>query len=475
MDIIGRNDEQKLLRSCLSSRKPEFLAVYGRRRIGKTFLIREVFGDAISFSFTGASNSSRHRQLDNFDAALEEYSGEALPPSTNWFDAFRRLKKYLLKKITEKESGEKFVVFIDELPWLATQKSDFVGALEYFWNSWASARPELLLVVCGSATSWIIENIIKNHGGLHNRVTKRLPLEPFTLKDCEAYFRAMDAQINRMQIAEIYMALGGVPFYLDYYDTGLSPVQNIDALFFAPNAPLAGEFDELYASLFKKPEHHVRIVTILGQYAKGLTQKELSEKTGLPSGGTMTKALRELEQCGFIRHYRDFSNNQKNNYYQLIDFFTFFYIKHVKNNLTGDAHYWQNLSRKGGHYAWNGLAFERVCMAHVNQIKQRLGIAGVSTETSVWRSKRSRPAVQIDLVIDRDDSVINLCEMKYSGKSFLIDEAYDRTLRERRETFREETGTGKALHMTMVTSSGLAPGSWRGEIQSEVLLDDLFV
>jgi AAA+ ATPase superfamily predicted ATPase len=474
MDIISRNREQAILRSCLDSGKPEFLAVYGRRRIGKTFLIREFFGDNIVFSFTGSSQSSFRQQLDNFDVALEEYAGETLSPPRNWFDAFKRLKNYILQKIKERKHGEKLVIFIDELPWLSTQKSDFVAALEYFWNGFASARPELLLVVCGSATSWIIENIIKNHGGLHNRVTKRLSLAPFTLKDCDAYFRAMGAQISRMQIVEMYMILGGVPFYLDYYDASLSPAQNVDAMFFAEDAPLAGEFDELYASLFKRPENHVRIVTALGRRAKGLTQKELSEEADFPSGGTMTKALKELEQCGFIRHYKDYSNKKNGAYYQLTDFFTFFYLKHVKDNLTGDAHYWRNLSGKGGHYAWNGLAFERVCMSHIDQIKQRLGIAGVSTVTSVWRSKRSKPAVQIDLIIDRDDGVINLCEMKYTGKKFLVDEAYDRALRERRETFREETGTGKALHTTMITSSGLAPGSWQGEIQAEVRLDDLF-
>jgi AAA+ ATPase superfamily predicted ATPase len=474
MDIIGRGKEQVVLGKCLSSKRPEFLAIYGRRRVGKTFLIREFFADSIAFSFTGSSGSSFRQQLANFDLALEERAGEVLSPSKNWFDALSRLKKYLQLMIAERRVNKKLVVFIDELPWLATQKSDFTAALEYFWNSWASSRPELLLVVCGSATSWIIENIIKNHGGLHNRVTRRLSLEPFTLCDCEAYFKAMGAQISRMQIAEIYMVLGGVPFYLDYYDTGLSPAQNVDALFFAANAPLAEEFDELYASLFKRPEIHLRIVTALGSHANGLTQKELLKATHLVSGGTVTKALRELEQCGFIHRYRGFSGRKSGNYYQLTDFFTFFYLKHVKDNLSNDDHYWQNLSRKGGHHAWNGLAFERVCMAHVEQIKKRLGISGVSSETSVWRSSRSKPAVQIDLVIDRADGIINLCEAKYREKKFLVSEEYDRVLRERRGTFRDETGTQKALHITMITASGLAPGSWRGEIQSELLLDDLF-
>jgi AAA+ ATPase superfamily predicted ATPase len=471
--IVGRKSEQAVLEKCRTSKRPEFLAVYGRRRVGKTFLIREFFGGGIVFSFTGATRSTMRKQLLNFDAALAEYEGTAATPSANWFEAFGKLKKYLKDRIDER-GGRKEVVFIDELPWLATQKSDFVAALEYFWNSWASSRPELLLVVCGSATSWILENIVKDHGGLHNRVTRRLLIEPFTLQDCEAYFRAMGAQIGRMQIAEMYMALGGIPFYLDYYDVGFSPAQNIDAMFFAQDAPLAGEFSELYASLFKKPENHVRIVETLGANAGGLTQKELEAASDIATGGTLTKTLRELEQCGFIRKYRDFTGKKKGHYYQLTDFYTFFYLKHIKDNLTNDGHYWQNLSRKGGQYAWNGLAFERVCMAHTDQIKRRLGIAGVSTETSVWRSKRSKPAVRIDLVLDREDGIINLCEMKFTGKKFDPDAAYEETLRERRETFREETGTKKALHLTMVTSSGLTPGSWRGEIQSEVLLDDLF-
>jgi AAA+ ATPase superfamily predicted ATPase len=474
MEIIGREKEQAVLRRCLESKKPEFLAVYGRRRVGKTFLIREYYGDKIVFSLTGAAKSGISVQLGRFNEAFAECSGEDAMPAKNWFEAFRFLKQYLEKRITVCGKDEKLVVFIDELPWLATQKSDFVSALEHFWNSWGSMRPELLLVICGSATSWIIENIIRDHGGLHNRVTRRLLIDPFSLGDVEMYLKALGVSLSRMQISELYMAVGGIPYYLDYTEPGLSTVQIIDRMFFARDAQLAGEFDELFASLFKNPASHIHIIEALAEHGDGLTQKELARMISKQSGGSLSKTLAELEQCGFIRKIRDFTLKKSGHYYKLIDFYTLFYIKHIRDHHSSDEHFWQNRSNKGAQLAWNGLAFERLCAAHLSQIKQRLGILGVSTDASSWKSKHSRPSAQIDLVIDREDGIINLCEMKYTGKKYLVTAEYDTRLRHIQEIFREETGTRKMLHVTMVTASGLDEGSYHGEIQSEVVLDDLF-
>jgi AAA+ ATPase superfamily predicted ATPase len=474
MNIVGREKEISVLKRCYESPKPEFLAVYGRRRVGKTFLIREYFKDRIIFSLTGAANTDMKRQLSGFDEALAGYRGTPANPAEDWWDAFRRLKQHMIESSQKDLSKGKKVIFIDELPWIATQKSDFISALEHFWNSWGATQPELFLIVCGSATSWMIENIIHDRGGLHNRVTRRLLVEPFQLGECEKYFSEMNVVMNRMQIAETYMICGGIPYYIDYFEQGLSSSQNIDQMFFAKDAPLASEFQNLYASLFRRPEAHLRVVEALGKRGMGLTQKELLLEPGITSGGTLSKVLTELEQCGFIRKYRDFTQKRRGHYYQLTDFFTLFYIKHIRENYKQDEHYWQNQSRKGGQLAWNGLAFERVCIAHIAQIKQRLGITGVSTDVSAWRSRYARPGVQIDLVIDREDNIINLCEMKFTERPFRIDSRYDSALREKREIFREETGTKKALHLTMVTANGVAKDAYRSEIQSEVIMNDLF-
>ena len=471
MKIIGRRAEKEILDQCLGSGKPEFLAVYGRRRVGKTFLIREHCKKHIVFSLSGAAKTPLKRQLQIFADALEEYGGIKAKPPKDWFEAFRSLRQYL-KGLNGKR---KKAVFIDELPWLATHKSGFLPALDHFWNTFASTRDDMLLIICGSATSWIIDNVINDRGGLHNRVTKHMRLEPFTLGECESFYEHNGIELSRNQIAELYMIFGGIPYYMNYVEKGMSPEQTVDKMFFERNAPLRYEFDNLYAALFKNPNHHLRIVESLGKVQSGMTQKELWDDMGALPGGTLVKTLNELEQCDFVRRYRDFTKKNSGYYYQTTDFFTLFYLKHMKDRTGQDINYWQSQSGSGGRNAWNGFAFERVCMAHIKQIKQNLGISGVATEISAWRSKHSAPGVQIDLIINRNDGIINLCEMKYTGKPFKIDSAYDMELMRKRETFREETATKKALHITMATSNGMAQGSYMGTVQAQVTLDDLFL
>jgi len=309
---------------------------------------------------------------------------------------------------------------------------------------------------------------------LHNRVTKQMWIEPFSLGECEAFYKNNEIELNRNQIAELYMVFGGIPYYMNYVEKGMSPEQIVDRMFFDKNAPLKNEFENLYAALFKNANHHLRIIESLGKSQSGMTQKELWDDMGALPGGSLVKALNELELCGFVRRYRDFTKKKSGQYYQVIDFFTIFYLKHIKNRVEQDIDYWQNQSSSGSRNAWNGFAFERLCAAHIKQIKQKLGIAGVTTEISAWRSKYSTPGVQIDLVISRNDGIINLCEMKYTGKPFKLDAAYDLALMQKRETFREETATKKALHITMATSNGLASGSYLGTVQAQVILDDLF-
>ncbi|MDR1799292.1 MAG: AAA family ATPase [Bifidobacteriaceae bacterium] len=467
---MGRKAEKAVLQRCLDSAKPEFLAVYGRRRVGKTFLVREYLRDQIVFALTGAAKTPYQQQLRLFDEALQEWTGRTQPRAKDWFEAFRLLKEH----IKHFRHQRKKVVFLDEVPWLATQRSGFVAALDHFWNSFGATRPDLLLIICGSASSWIIDSVIKDRGGLHNRITRQLWIEPFTLSECEAYYRSRGIALNRFQITQLYSVLGGIPYYMDYADKGLSPEQIIDSMFFAKGAPLSGEFHNLYGSLFKNPARHLRIVEALGKRAGGLTQQQLLAELKIKPGGSITKALRELEQCGFICRWRDFTKPRSGHIYQLTDFYTLFYLKHIRPAALPDAAYWQTLSRKGGWNAWQGIAFERVCAAHIPQIKARLGIAGVHTEAFGWRSRAAAPGAQIDLVISRDDSIVDLCEVKFTAKPLAVDAVYDQALTHKLETFREETGTKKALHTVMISASGLTPKSYRGAIQALLTLDDLF-
>ena len=469
MNIIGRTREIHELNRYYDSGRPELIVVYGRRRVGKTYLIREHFENNFAFYFTGEVNSSNAENLANFDKAIVQYGGGQTPCSQNWRDAFNKLEK-LLDKTTRKRK----VVFIDEMPWLDAGRSDFLSAFDYFWNSYASAVPEILFICCGSATSWITKNIFRNRGGLHNRVTGRIHLAPFSLSECEAFFKDRRIEATRFQITESYMIFGGIPYYLNLFDKELSFSQNVDKLCFAEGAPLRNEFEELYKSLFNNPHKHLEIVEALSKKKAGMTRNEISKATRLLPNGHLTEALNELEQCDFIERFSDFTKPKNEATYYLMDSFTLFYLRYIRDNHSKDEYFWTNYAEDGGHRAWCGYAFELVCRIHIRQIKAKLGILGVSTSTMSWRSKTQKPGVQIDLLISRRDGVINLCEMKYLKHPYEIGKAEAAALDRKRTTFLMETGARSAIHTTLVTTYGVAKKGYCSLVHSEVTMNDLF-
>ncbi|MDR0490786.1 MAG: ATP-binding protein [Oscillospiraceae bacterium] len=469
MTIVGRKAEIRELERFYDSGRPELVIVYGRRRVGKTYLIREHFENNFAFYYTGVVDVSNAVNLGNFDKAIREHGGESKAASKNWSDAFEKLKTLL-----QKLSGERKVVFVDEMPWLDARKSDFLSAFDYFWNSWASAVPEIFFIGCGSATSWITKKLFKNRGGLHNRVTGRIYLAPFSIGECEEFFKSRNVEITRYHLAECYMIFGGIPYYLNLFDRGLSFSQNVDKLCFAATAPLRNEFEELYMSLFNNPRRHIAIVEALAKKNSGLNRNEICESDGLQPNGHLTQALDELEQCDFIEKFIDFTKEKNGAYYYLKDPFTLFYLRYIKDNHTKDEYFWTNYYDDGGHRAWSGYAFEQLCRMHVKQIKAKLGIPGVSTSMASWRSKESVPGAQIDLLISRKDGVINLCEMKYSKHPYEIKKADADTLERKRSVFLMETGVKHAIHITMITTYGLAKKGYYGIVQSEITMDDLF-
>ena len=468
--MIGRKTEKEDFVRFLESEKSEFVVVFGRRRVGKTFLVREYFGNTFTFYHTGMANTEMETQLRNFNSSLHKYGKIPYPIAATWLEAFEQLIHLLS---TKKQKGKK-VVFIDEMPWMDTPRSGFVQALEFFWNSWASGQKDILLIVCGSATSWIMNKLIKNHGGLHNRVTQQIYLRPFNLRECEEFFQKNSIVLNRHQIVESYMIFGGIPYYLSLMQKQFSLPQNIDNLCFAEKGMLRNEFENLYASLFRNYEKHVKIVEVLSKKAKGLTREEIIESTRLPNGGGLTQTLEELELCGFIRKYRAFGKKERQSLFQLTDFFTLFYFNFMSDNKFNDEHFWTNFIENARHRAWSGYAFEQVCLAHLPQIKHKLGIAGVLTNTSSWRSSEKDNGAQIDLLIERNDKIINLCEMKYVQEQFVIDKKQDGNLRKKRAAFKYETKTNKPVHLTMITTYGVKRNEYWGHIQSEVMMDDLF-
>jgi len=469
-NIVGRDDEIRRLTAYLHSDKAELVVVYGRRRVGKTFLVKQLFKEKFTFYMSGADNATKEEQLLNFTTAIREYSRTPYPLVHSWQKAFVQLKEYLQ---SVKTKGRK-VIFLDELPWLDNTKSGFLSAFEYFWNTYASSQKEIFLIVCGSATSWIMNKVIKSRGGLHNRVTRQIQLLPFTLHETELFFKAKKINLPRIQIAECYMVMGGIPFYLEQLEKQYSLSQNIDHLFFKKNGVLRNEYAKIYHSLFKSPEKHIQVIETLAQKRKGLLREEVSKYSGISNGGGLTNILEELELCGFIAITDNFSKNTKNKLYQLTDFYSLFYLYFVKNNRGTNSDFWSTLTGRALHKAWRGLSFELLCQSHIEQIKKALSIGGMVSYISGWRSKQSENGTQIDLIIDRNDNVINLCEMKYSDKEFTITKEDDKTFQERKWTFAEETHTKKAIHTTLVTTYGVKPNTYWHNIQSEVILDDLF-
>jgi AAA+ ATPase superfamily predicted ATPase len=408
MKIVGRNTEQELLRECLFSGRPEFLAVYGRRRVGKTFLIKEYFENSFSFYATGVPNQKTAQQLKYFHQSLQQYGCPEKKAPGDWLEAFSRLRKLLERDDAQKDpvSG-KMVVFLDELPWMDTARSDFKGALDYFWNSWGSSREELLLIVCGSATSWIIKHILADTGGLYNRVTRTMHLQPFSLHECEEFYEANGVAMSRTQIIESYMIFGGIPYYLNEYNRRFSLAQNVDVLYFRDTGQLHFEYERLFRSLFKKSEKHIAVVEALAKRKQGLSRTQIIEETGISDGGSsLSTVLSELEQCGFIRKFSDYSKAKYGACYQLIDPFILFcnQTKSRKEIIS-----WVSFTGTPGYYAWRGLAFEIVCLLHTSQLKKALGISGVDSMEYTWKSDAMKNGAQIDLLIDRRDQVVNLC------------------------------------------------------------------
>ncbi|MBQ6335291.1 MAG: ATP-binding protein [Erysipelotrichaceae bacterium] len=449
--MVGREFEKKELEYYLSTNKAEFLVVYGRRRVGKTYLVKEFFHDSFSFYTTGVANTNKSGQLAVFNRSLIEYGSSKKKVPSDWFEAFERLKELLINSETLSETGRK-VVFLDEVPWMDSPRSDFKTALDFFWNTWASRQNDLLLIVCGSATSWIIDNIIKDSGGFYNRITGRLHIKPFTLSECEKLLQSNGVDFTRNQIVRAYMVFGGIPYYLNYLRPRSSLTQNLDNLFFSENAPLRNEFKELFSSLFRKSDDYVRIIRKLSEKKIGMTRKELLEELKMTNSGNFSKYLDELEQCGFLRKYFNNRNKKREAIYQLIDPLTIFCLTFIENK-TCDS--WQKYANTQAYDVWCGFAFERVCLLHTRQIKEALKIAGIISHEYAWRSKDPTNKAQIDMVIDRDDDVINLCEIKFSKDEYVISGAYAKKLLNRKELFIQETGTRKAVYLTMITSFGL--------------------
>lgn len=466
--LIGRKQEQKNLNKYIDSERSEFVAVYGRRRVGKTFLIRQTIANKSCFCITGMENVSQSEQLTNFYLSLRKVYPKA-ERNSNWLEAFDQFETYL-----ESLSTKRKIIFFDELPWLDTAKSDFISALEHFWNSWASARNDIKLITCGSAASWMLDKLINNHGGLHNRVTHQMLIEPFTLGECKEYFTAFNFSYSDREIVDFYMVFGGIPYYLSLMNKEESVAQNIDRLIFSETGELRTEKNNLFRSLFKHSEDYVKIIDALSTKNKGLTRNELLELTELNNNTKFTSMLKELENCRFIRQYLPFDKKKRMLTYQLTDPFLHFCHQIQDKCKYQDENFWTHSINTPLYNNWSGLAFEILCLNHITQIKNALNIGGVQTSVYCWRSPSSaKNGAQIDLIIDRADHCINLCEMKFCRGEYSITKDEREKLENRVNSFINYSGTKSSVRVTMITCFGVNKNINSSIVQSQIKLSDL--
>lgn len=477
MKVIGRIKEIEILESLYNSDSAEFVAMYGRRRVGKTFLIKELFKDRLTFWHTGVSPYDSNKtglmrdQLREFHYSLLEYGYKNRTVPTNWIDAFHQLQELL----ESKNNGQRMVVFIDELPWMDTSRSKFISAFEHFWNGWCNKHDNVMLIVCGSATSWIKDNLINNKGGLYDRVTKEIKINPFTLQECEMFFKSKGIVMSRYDIVNAYMLFGGVPMYLNAFEKGLSVPQNIDSILFSKNSTLKLEFDRLFKSLFKNGEQYQDVVRFLATNRSGYTRQEIIVGAKLKSGGDVTNMLNALEASDFIQPYLPYEKGSKVKY-KLSDNYCLTYLYFVDKKKIVDEHYWENKNTSPELNTWRGIAFEDVCFNHIKQIKRALGIESVHTTVQplVLKDDKGKKETQIDMVIIRDDNIVNVCEMKFYGIRFTIDTKYEMLLRERLAKVSATLKKTQTAHLTFISSFGITENEYSGIVQKSITLDSLF-
>jgi uncharacterized protein len=473
--LIGRKPEIKALKESLASDSAELVALYGRRRVGKTYLVRTVFEQELILELTGLNEASFAEQIENFSLTISrtlQLPLRSIKPDS-WLQAFHLLMDALEPHLQQ----EKKVLFLDELPWFDTHKSGFLSAFDHFWNTWASKQDNLVVVICGSAASWMIQNIVRNKGGLHNRITRRIRLAPFTLSESAEFLKAKHVDLTPYQVLQIYMVMGGIPHYLNNIRRGESVDQTIDRMCFTNDGFLSDEFDSLYKALFGVSGKHEKIIEVLSGKKGGLSRNEIMDACQITSGGTLTTLLEELTESGFMTEYIPYQRIGKESIFKLSDEFSLFYLRFMRGQSFGTGS-WQSKSSGNDWKIWCGLAFESICLKHVPQIKKALGIGAVYSEQSAWRyvpKEADEQGAQVDLLIDRQDNCINLCEIKFSGTLYELDKQTAAQLLQKKQVFQLRSKTNKSVFVTIISTFGVKENSAYLSVgHNQITMESLF-
>ncbi|MDR0832132.1 MAG: AAA family ATPase [Bacillales bacterium] len=461
-NIIGRNYEKQVLKSAYESTKSEFIILYGRRRVGKSFLINEFFNNSFFFDFSGLSNKNKDETFKQFQVKLKTNL-----EINNWFDGFNILRD----KIALTDETTKKVIFLDEFPWMDITGGELISSLEFFLNDFVFKRHDILLIVSGSVTSWIIKKILNAYNGLYKRVTKQIKLQPFKLNEVKEFLTINKGMLlSNYNIAEIYMVFGGIPYYLDYFSKELTISQNIDMIFFRENSPLKSEKKQLFESMFLTNSLHYEVINCLSNSWNGLTRNQITDKLKLPNNGRISSIIDDLIEAGFIKNYPNYPNKKKEEVYAIIDNFLLFYNFFIENNKENDSHFWENNYLSSKLSAWRGLSFEKVVLNHIDEVKNALGILRVSTNIYTLANQKT----QIDLIIDRKDQIVNLCEIKFSINEFVIGKDYDLSLRNKIVELTDKLKTNKNIQVTFITTYGVRKNEYSSLISNDITIDKLF-
>lgn len=484
MKFLIRDKAIKMLNDFFKSKRSEFLAIYGRRRVGKTFLIKNYFiqQKCIFLPITGIQNGSF---LDQRTACCQQisnifFNGINITIPDSWLQIFE-----IINNAINSTSKKKIVVlFFDEFPWLATAKSRLLQALEYYWNQFWSNDKRVKLIICGSLASWIIKNIINNTGGLYNRVTYRLALQPFDLYETECFLKNNGVQLTDQQITSIYMVTGGIPLYLEQIKKGLSANQNIDRVCFSSNGLLTNEIEELFKSLFSNSDIFIKLTREIAKHRYGITKSDLSKILDISQSGRLVERLKELEDAGFIMAFLPYQHREKGMYFRVIDEYTLFYFRWIEPNLRSIRRlvkpkgFWLEKAQGNAYKSWCGYAFESICYKHINLIMRKLNLKP-SALPFTWRYAPKKGdntnGAQVDLLFDREDDAITLCEIKYTDSPFMVDKEYAQKLRKRIAIFKKKTRTKKQLFLALISANGLTKSMYLEDMVSGMVkLEDLF-
>lgn len=478
MKLIGRKKEIQELEKAYRSGQFEFIALYGRRRVGKTYLVSQVFEDRISFRHAASPNDEERQdekgllkmQLEVFYGSLLAQGLKESKKPNSWVEAFL----LLIRLFEGKDPAERWVIFLDEFPWMDTKRSNFIEAFSWFLNFWAANQKNLMIIAAGSSTSWMLNNLIHSTGGLYNRVTNPIRLSPFRLQETEQFFREKGFDLSRYSIARIQMAFGGIPYYLNFLDRGEGLSRFVDRMLFEKGAKLGLEYDTLFRSSFEKGDLARKIAEYLGKRSSGYTRKEIVEGLKISDGKAVKDALDALQEGDFVLEYVPYKEAQNKKRYRLIDPFCIFYLHFVAGKRSLDPSFFADSVEPN---SWIGAAFENLCAAHLEQIKRALVISKLSSiEFSlVFPKEEDKKGAQVDLVLVRKDRIVNLCEMKFYGKPYVQTEKEHHSLTNRVARLKETLPATYSIAPVLITVFEPSSGGYPDDYVQVLTLDDLFM